>query len=143
AEMSGVADGDGGKTPGSATLGEQRHRFAPNHLAVAETAVDGEQRAAVDGDLGMPVGDNLAGGEPGEILGDADDAMAVMPEEIRLDEVVGKHARLVAVRPRGGEDRRDEIRQRAGGDAPHCHGAPSLRLRRRRASSAAYSIASI
>src|SRR6185437_7262408 len=64
-EMSGVADPDSGEAAGPAAFGKQRHRLARDHLPVTEPPVDDKERAAINNDVGMPVGENLAGSQPG------------------------------------------------------------------------------
>ncbi len=114
AEMAGVADGDDGEALPARPFDAERHRLLGNDLAIAEVAVDDQNRTALLGDPRTPVCAHEPAALPIHVFGDTDDAMGFMADQIGLDEVIGERVRLGCIRTRGGEDCRDDAGERAG-----------------------------
>ena len=116
-EMTGIADGGEGEAEFCRALGGKRHSLAADHLAVAEAAVEEEGGAAVVDHRKMPVGEDLPGLHPVDVFPDADDAVGIVADEVRLDEMVGDDGRLGGVGPRGAKDAGADPGEFAGGYA--------------------------
>jgi len=109
--MSGVPESDSRHAVRDRAVGGEVHRLLSDDLAETEATVDDQQRAAIVDDLDVLVRQNLAGSNPIDIFGDADDAMRIVPHQARLDEMVGDDAGLVCARAGGLEN--------VSGEPPH------------------------
>ena len=93
------------------------HRFATDHLTIAELPVDDGIARTLADDHRMLVGDDHALGVPLDVLGHANDAMRVVPGKIGVDQVIADDPRFAAVRSRGAKHRGDERAQVGDGYA--------------------------
>ena len=86
------------------TLRRQLHGFLADHLAVAETAIDHQQRAKIGYDFGMPVRQHLPRRGPVDIFRNADDAVRVMPHEAGFDQMLCNSIRFLRIRSGSAEN---------------------------------------
>ena len=89
----------GARAPGA--LDRHLHRFAADRLPIALAAVEREQRAGVDRRLRMLIGREAALQHRVDVARDHADAVRVVAEQVRGDEVLGDEARLLGVAAAG------------------------------------------
>src|SRR5260221_9651709 len=129
-EMPGVADGDDGNAVQASPLDAKRHGLPGDDLPIAEIAVDGENSTALVNDSRVPVRMHETAPLPIQILGDADDALGFVANQIGLDEMIGERLRLQGLRTRGSKDRGDDAPKRGGFDRrAHAIQSPATILR--------------
>ena len=92
--MSGVADRDRAQARLPRLCDRKIHRFAADHLAVAELPVDDGMARRFANDGRVPVGEHHAAGVPVEVLRHADDAMRVVSGKIGVDQMIADQASL-------------------------------------------------
>jgi hypothetical protein len=128
AEMAGVADGRGADPVALDPVGGEIHSLAADHLAVAEAAVDDEERPKVGDGLGMAVRREMARAHPTHVLHDPDYAVRVVALQIGFDQVIGDDLGFLLRRARRREDARREVAQPLGDrcDGPGSSPAPRV-----------------
>src|SRR5918993_1892270 len=72
AEMASIANGSAAQAVLPCPLGCEVHSLASDHLAVAEPALNDQQRPPVANDLGMAVRQEMPGAHPIDIFADPD-----------------------------------------------------------------------
>jgi hypothetical protein len=90
------------------------HGLERDDLAIALAPVEGNESAAVEFRLGMPVGSELALQERGDVARDHSDSVRIVAHEIRDYEILRDELRLARLAAPGRDDRLDGARERFG-----------------------------
>ncbi len=107
ADMVRIAQGDD-RDAGLLRLRDAEHcRLARDDLAPAAVAVIDDHRPGLADHMPLDVGRRLAGAEVAQVVGDHPDAVAVVPAQIGLDQMVGDNRRLFRRAAGGGKDALD------------------------------------
>ena len=110
-DVIGLADGNSGHARGPRLLQSHIHAATHRHLPKAPMRVEhGERRSLVNHFDGR-VWHNVTGFDLAQVLGDADDAVRVVADEIGLDEQFSNHARLVSAHASRGKNGRGSFDQ--------------------------------
>ena len=99
AQMPRVAQGDDGDAVAGALVDAQLHRLLADGLAEAELAIDDGDGVVLEDDLDRAVREHLAGLEPLHVGRHADDAVRIVADEVRFDQVRGD---ALGLRPAAG-----------------------------------------
>ena len=96
ADVIGLADGNSGHARGLCLLQSHVHAATHRHLPKAPMRVEHGERRSLMHDLDSGIWHYVAGFDLAQVLGNADDAVRVVADEIGLDEQFSDHARFVS-----------------------------------------------
>ena len=94
ADVIGLADGDSGHAHSARLFQSEVHAATHRHLPKAPMRVEYRERRGLVNDFDRGVWHNIAGFDLAQVLGDADDAVRVVADEIGLDEQFSDHVCL-------------------------------------------------
>ena len=130
AKMVGIAQTNNGSSGCPRPLKPTLHRLAAYHLAIGHVAVQQQIDSGVRNQTDMAVDSQRTDSGVPHILRDQPDAVAVMPKQVGLDQIMRHLLRLIRIAAGPSDHLRDQVFQCVMRDGDHCS-LPKLNLAHR------------